>query len=80
MKTLTIRLDKHDLENISGIERHCGTATINGVIRYALKQAIEYKELKGHLADLFVSVYQVDQKKLKEINTRFGLLQGRFDW
>lgn len=80
MKTLTIRLNKDDLLRTEKVIQDSVECTINGAIRHALKQAIEYTELKKHLSDLFISTYTINPQKLKELNAQFGILQGRFDW
>lgn len=80
MKTLTIRLEKFDLAKINVLQNARHGTTINGTIRKALDLAITYINLKEHLSDIFISTWAIDQKKLKELNARFGILQGRFDW
>lgn len=78
MKTLTIRLEDHDLARIEGIQsRHTGPGciTINGTIRYALKLVEEYTGLHSKLAGLFTPTWEINQKKLKELNHKYGFLQ-----
>lgn len=79
MKTLTIRLDDADLETIRAIKDRSTSfscTTINGTIRYALKLVREYTDLHSKLVGLFTHEWKVDQKKLKELNDKYGFLQG----
>lgn len=78
MKTLTIRLEDDDLERIKAIQsRQKGyiSPTINGTIRYALKLVEEYTELHAQLINLFTPKWEINQKKLKELNNKYGFLQ-----
>lgn len=78
MKTLTIRLEDHDLERIKSIQDRStsyGCSTLNGTIRYALKLVEEYTNLHAQLIDLFTPTWEVNQKKLKELNRKYGFLQ-----
>lgn len=78
MKTLTIRLDEADIARIEAMqERTCynGRGTINGTIKYALKLVEEYTDLHSKLIGLFSHKWEVDQKKLRELNDKYGFLQ-----
>lgn len=80
MKTLTIRLEDEDLNRIEAIQSrntNHSCATINGTIRYALKTLEEYTNLHAQLIDLFTPSWQVNQKKLQELNRKFGFLQTK---
>lgn len=79
MKTLTIRLADDDLQRIKALQHlHSGNrcSTINGTIRYALKLIEEYTGLHSKLAGLFTPTWEINQKKLKELNHKYGFLQN----
>lgn len=83
MKILTIRLEDEDEARIEAIKKRnvdhtC--ITINGAIRYALKLVEEFTDLHAQLIDLFTPSWQVDQKKLQELNKKYGFLQTKFDF
>jgi len=77
MKTLTIRLDESDIQEIETIQEEEHIGTINGVIRHSIRKTRILETLLSQLAGLFTQEWAIDPEKLKELNNKYGFIQTK---
>jgi len=77
MKTLTIRLDESDIQEIEAIQEEEHIGTINGVIRHSIRKTRILETLLSQLAGLFTQEWAIDPEKLKELNNKYGFIQTK---
>lgn len=72
MKTLTIRLNNEDLKAIKNLTSYSKTDCISKNIRFALKHAKEYFELKEQVQTAIKHQLVISQEDIEKLQTEVG--------